>query len=348
MRGNTFGNLLTLTSFGESHGPALGAVIDGCPAGIALDAQDFSAQLNRRRPGQSDITTGRAEADEPQILSGVFEGKTLGSPICVLVHNRDARSRDYDPNYYRAGHADRVWQEKYGHRDHRGGGRASGRETLCRVIGGVVAEKILPPQVSIVGFTRQIGQLRAEDVPSELTRAQVDAHQTRCPDPTVAEAIAQELRACKAQGDSRGGIIELWIDGLPMGLGEPVFRKAKNLLPNAIMSVGAVVGCTLGDAARDATMSGLDFHTGVSGAGPNAGISPAANGIQGGITNGERIRLLAYFKPASTVGSMATSGRHDPCIVPRAVPVLESMCALVLADLYLNAALDRVGLFMNH
>jgi chorismate synthase len=343
MRGNTFGNLLTLTTFGESHGPAMGAIIDGCPAGIELSVEDFSAQLFRRRPGQSSITTARSESDEPEILSGVFEGKTLGTPICVVVRNRDARSRDYDPNYYRAGHADRVWQDKYGRRDHRGGGRASGRETLCRVIGGVVAEKILPDSVNIVGFTRQIGGLRAADIPDELTRDLVDRHETRCPDLDIAEKISEELRRCKDEGDSRGGVIELWIDGLPRGLGEPVFRKAKNLLPNAIMSVGAVVGCTLGDAIHDAAMAGREFHTGLSGSADSAGISPAANGIQGGITNGERVRLLAYFKPASTVGSMATSGRHDPCIVPRAVPVLESMAALVLADLYLNSSLDRIS-----
>lgn len=342
MRGNSYGHFLTLTSFGESHGVGLGAVIDGCPAGIPLGPDDLQAQLSRRRPGQSKVTTGRSEADAPEILSGVFEGHTLGSPIAVLVRNTNARSEDYDPNYYRAGHADRVWEEKFGRRDWRGGGRASGRETLARVIGGVVAEKILGDDVRIVGFTKQIGEHEALEVPANLTRADVDSHATRCPDPEVANVIEHELLDCKSEGDSRGGIVELWIDGLPIGLGEPVFGKAKSRLADALMSVGAVVGVTLGDAPTDATKPGKWFHSGVSGTGADAGISPAANGIQGGITNGERIVLRAYFKPASTVGSMATSGRHDPCIVPRAVPVLEAMAALALADLALASRLDRI------
>lgn len=346
MRGNSFGEFLTLTTFGESHGPALGAIIDGVPAGIALTLEDFQRALERRRPGQSEITTSRAEPDSPEILSGIFEGVTLGTPICVIVRNQDMRSQDYDPNHYRTGHADRVWQDKYGHRDYRGGGRASGRETLARVIGGVIAEKILPPSISIVGFTRQIGTYRATDIPHTLTREDIDQHSTRCPDPNIAEKISEDLLGCKAVGDSRGGIVELWIDGVPAGLGEPVFRKTKAVLPSALMSVGAVVGVTLGDAAEDAVKPGLSFHA------PNSelpsGISSASEGLQGGITNGERIRLLAYFKPASTVGKMAKDGRHDPCIVPRAVPVLEAMVALALADLYLASHLDREDMLHRH
>jgi chorismate synthase len=341
MRGNTYGHFLALTSFGESHGAALGAVIDGCPAGIPLSEEDFAAALARRRPGQSKITTGRSEADAPEVLSGIFEGHSLGSPLTVIVRNTNARSDDYDPNYYRAGHADRVWEEKYGRRDWRGGGRASGRETLARVIGGVVAKKVLGDDVTITAFTRQVGEHVADALPTRLTLAEIDAHPTRCPDPAVAAAIEAELLACKEAGDSRGGVVEIWVDGLPIGLGEPVFGKAKSRLAEALMSVGAVAGVTLGDAVNDAATDGKSFHSGVSGTGPDAGISPAANGIQGGITNGERIILRAYFKPASTVGSMATSGRHDPCIVPRAVPVLEAMTALALADLALAARLDR-------
>ncbi len=344
MRGNTFGNFLTLTTFGESHGVALGAIIDGCPAGIPISVEEIQHELNRRRPGQSKLTTSRGEKDQAEVLSGIFEGHTLGSPIAVIVRNHDARSRDYDPNYMRAGHADRVWQEKYGRRDWRGGGRASGRETLGRVIGGVIASKILPPEVRITGFTRQIGTIIAQDLPDELTRDLVDAHPTRCPDLDAAQAMSEDLIACKQEGDSRGGVAEIWVDNIPMGLGEPVFYKAKSALIGALTSVGAVVGATLGDAHEDARTPGKQFHKGVSGAGAEAGLSPAANGIQGGITNGQRIRLLVYFKPASTVGSMATSGRHDPCIIPRAIPVLESMVALTLADLYLanqSATLSR-------
>lgn len=335
MRGNTFGQFLTLTTFGESHGVALGAIIDGCPSGIKLSVEDIQHELDRRRPGQSKLTTSRQEGDNAELLSGVFEGHTLGSPIAVIVRNHDARSKDYDPNYFRAGHADRVWQDKYGRRDWRGGGRASGRETIGRVIGGVVASKILPEGVNIVGFTRQIGTIEATNLPDTLTRDIVDQHPTRCPDLDAAKRMEEDLLACKEAGDSRGGIAEIWVDNIPRGLGEPVFFKAKSALIGALTSIGAVVGATLGDAHHDAQTPGQLFHKGISGSGKDAGISPAANGIQGGITNGERIRLLVYFKPASTVGSMATSGRHDPCIIPRAIPVLESMVALTLADLFL-------------
>ena len=338
---NTFGNLLRLTSFGESHGPAMGAIVDGVPAGIPLAPEDLVVQLARRRPGQSAITTDRDEEDLPTILSGVFEGETLGTPICVVIYNEDARSKDYDQKHYRAGHADRTWQEKFGHRDYRGGGRSSGRETASRVIGGVIAEKILPDEMNIVGFTRQVGEHRAESLPDQLTRERVDQHETRCPDPEVAETIREELMDCKERGDSRGGIIELWIDGVPMGLGEPVFRKLKNTLGGAMLSVGAVTGVSLGDAPKDVTESGFAFHDGEAGYGPGAGISPSSNGIQGGISNGERIRLLTYFKPASTVGDMSKKGRHDPCIIPRAIPVLESMAALVMADHFLEYQLNR-------
>jgi chorismate synthase len=339
MRGNTFGDFLTLTTFGESHGPALGAVIDGCPAGIPLGVEDFAAALRRRRPGQSSVASPRKEADEPEIVSGLFEGRTLGTPICVIVRNEDARSGDYDPKTYRTGHADKVWEEKYGIRDYRGGGRASGRETVGRVIGGVVAEIILPPSVRIVGFTRRVGCIDAVAVPESLSRELVDAHPTRCPDPEAAERIAAELLACIDTGDSRGGIVEIRIDGVPEGLGEPVFRKTEALLAQAFMSIGAVSGVMMGDAIADAVRDGLDLH-GV-GSEIREGISRASRGIQGGITNGERIVLTAIVKPTSTIGKMAISGRHDPCIVPRVIPVLEAMAALVLADLYLAARLDK-------
>ncbi len=343
MQANSFGDLLTLTTFGESHGPAMGAVIDGFPSGVAVDVdRDIQPHLNRRRPGQSKVTTSRSEADKAQILSGVFEGKTIGSPIAVIAWNKNARSKDYDPNYYRAGHADRTWEEKYGHRDYRGGGRASGRETLCRVIGGSFARLLLPDEVSIVAFTRRIGEMEAKDIPDQLSLQRVDQHPTRCPDLEVADQISETLTRCKQEGDSRGGVIEVWVDGLQPGLGNPVFKKMKNRLASAFMSVGAVVGTGLGDAPADSMARGQDFHTGIAGSGPDAGVSPAANGIQGGITNGERIAMRVYFKPASTVGSMAKKGRHDPCIVPRAVPVIEAMAALVIGDHFLARRLDRI------
>ncbi len=339
MPGNTFGHLLTLTTFGESHGAALGAVVDGCPAGIPLALDDIRAALARRRPGQSTIASPRAEADEPEILSGVYEGVTLGTPIAVLVRNTDQRSHDYENLPARAGHADLAWERKYGVRDPRGGGRSSGRETLGRVIGGAIAERILPTGLRIVAFTRAIGTHTALDVPDTLDRTTVDAHATRCPDPAVAARIEEDLIACTRDGDSRGGIIELRIDGAAVGLGAPVFRKAKSELTAALMSIGAVTGVTLGDAFADAALTGAMFHS--NDTVTDAGWELRAHGIQGGITTGERITLRCAVKPVSTIGSLARAGRHDPCIVPRVIPVVEAMAALVLADLHLAARLDR-------
>ena len=336
MRGNTFGEFLILTSFGESHGPALGAVIDGCPAGVPLSVDDFRVALRRRRPAQSAVASQRTEDDEPELLSGIFNGQTLGTPIAVLVRNSDARSSDYRPDEYRAGHADSVWEAKYGVRDYRGGGRASGRETLARVIGGAVAEKLLPGDLRIVAFTQQIGGIVARDIPEELTRAFVDMHETRCPDAVAAEAMRASILLCKAEGDSLGGIVELRVDGVPAGLGEPVFRKTKALLAGALMSIGAVTGLEMGDAFADAALRGSQYH----GSADLQGFSERAAGIQGGITNGQRIVLRVAVKPVSTLGAMARSGRHDPCIVPRVIPVIEAMTALVLADLYLARRLD--------
>jgi chorismate synthase len=340
MRGNTFGHFLSLTTFGESHGTAVGAVVDGCPAGIPLAVGDFTAALQRRRPGQSVVTSSRNEEDIPAILSGVFEDCTLGTPICVIVRNTDARPADYRRSTLRAGHADKTWDDKYGIRDYRGGGRASGRETIGRVIGGVIAEKILPPSVCIVGFTRQIGGIEVLQLPDDLTRHIVDAHPTRCPDLDAAARIEADLLSCKAEGDSRGGIVEVRIDGALAGLGEPVFRKAKSELAGALMSVGAVAGVVLGNAPEEVMLSGKLFHD--TSQSPREGVSLRSHGMQGGMTNGERITVLAYVKPTSTLGEQALRGRHDPCIVPRIIPVLEAMAALVLADLMLAARLDRI------
>lgn len=340
MRGNSFGNYFVLTSFGESHGAGLGAVIDGCPAGVPLSIDHISSALLRRRPGQSPVTSSRQELDAPEILSGVWEGRTLGTPIAVLVRNTDVRSEDYDPAVFRTGHADRVWDEKYVHRDHRGGGRSSGRETIARVIGGAIAERVLPENVSIVGFTRQIGHFLLSSTPSTITRADVDLYSTRCPDAGMNAAIEEELLRLREDGDSVGGIAEIHIDGVPSGLGEPVFAKAKSQLTAAMMSIGAVSGVSLGDAFIECLMPGSEFHAPVEGGHP--GIALRSYGIQGGITNGERIVLRVAVKPTSTVGDMARSGRHDPCIVPRIIPVLESMSALVLADLMLAMRLDNL------
>jgi chorismate synthase len=331
---NTFGTLFRLTTFGESHGPALGAVVDGCPAGVALDAASIQAALDRRRPGQSAVTTARVEADQVEILSGVFEGKTLGTPIAAIVRNTGQRSADYEAlrTTDRPGHADAVWRERFKHRDHRGGGRTSGRETLSRVIGGAIAEALLArelPAVRVVGWVSQVGELVAATPAESLTRAQVDAHQTRCPDPAIAEVIAERLIRAKAEGDSYGGSIDVRIEGLPVGLGEPVFDKLKSLLAQAVASVGAVTGVWWGPSDLMSVLSrpGSQFH----------GDALSYGGIQGGLSNGRPVSLRVMFKPPSTLGETAKAGRHDPCILPRAVPVMEAMVSLVLADLWLRA-----------
>lgn len=340
MRGNSFGNLFVLTGFGESHGTALGAVVDGCPSGVQLTTSDIAKALRRRRPGQSVLTSARAEEDKPEILSGILDGRTLGTPIAVVVRNHDARSSDYDPDLYRTGHADSTWEQKYGMRDYRGGGRASGRETIARVIGGAIAERALPASVHITCFARQIGHIIAPQVSETLTRAEVDAFPSRCPNAEADVAIAEELLRLREQGDSVGGIVELRMDGVPAGLGEPVFRKAKSELTSALMSIGAVTGVSLGEAFTEALLPGSAYHIPVEGA--PRGTDVRSYGIQGGITNGERIVLRAAVKPVSTIGSMAREGRHDPCIIPRIIPVVESMAAMVLLDLWLAARLDRI------
>lgn len=330
---NTFGTLFRLTTFGESHGPALGAVIDGCPAGVVLAREWIQRALDRRRPGQSALTTARAEPDQVELLSGVYEGKTLGTPIAAIVRNRDQRSQDYAALQHqpRTGHADAVWLERFKHRDHRGGGRSSGRETLSRVIGGAVAEALLArelPAVKVVAWVSQVGPHKAPAPALGLTRAQVDLHPTRCPDADTAELISRAILEAKGEGDSLGGTIDLRIEGLPVGLGEPVFGKLKALLASAIGGVGTVTGIVWGpdDLQSAIAQRGKQFHA----------SKESYGGVQGGMSNGEPVQLRTYLKPASTLGETAKAGRHDPCILPRAVPVLEAMTSLVLADLYLH------------
>lgn len=330
---NSFGTLFRLTTFGESHGPALGAVVDGCPAGVLLDAAAVQAALDRRRPGQSALTSRRDEADRVEILSGLFEGKTLGTPIAAIVRNQDARPEDYDrlKDWDRPGHADAVWRARFKHRDHRGGGRTSGRETVSRVIGGAIAEALLArelPEVRTVGWVSQVGRIASAEPDGGLSRAAVDAHPTRCPDAVAAEAMAAAIREARERGDSLGGSVDLRVTGLPVGLGEPVFGKLKARLAEAIAGVGAVSGLSwgpadLGDLLR---LPGSEFHA----------REDSYGGIQGGLSNGRPLRLRAWLKPPATLGATAKGGRHDPCILPRVVPVLEAMVSLVLADLWLQ------------
>lgn len=334
---NTFGRLFRLTTFGESHGPALGAVVDGCPAGVALPVARLQAALDRRRPGQSALTSTRAEADRIEVLSGVFEEKTLGTPIAAIVRNRDQQPQDYArlATEDRPGHADAVWRERFSHRDHRGGGRSSGRETLSRVIGGAIAEAMLErelPQVRTIAWVAQVGSIAAPPPGPNLTRVEVDAHPTRCPDPEVAAQMAHAILAAKAAGDSLGGLVGLRIEGLPVGLGEPVFDKLKARLADALVGIGTVSGLWWGpiDLAARAATSGRAFHARAMEA------REVYGGIQGGLSNGERVELWLLGKPPATLGEHARAGRHDPCVLPRVVPVVEAMVSLVLADLWLQ------------
>lgn len=335
---NTFGRLFRLTTFGESHGPALGAVIDGCPAGVALPRERVQAALDRRRPGQSALTTSRQEPDSVELLSGVYEDKTLGTPIAAIVRNQDQRSQDYAPlqKADRPGHADAVWRERFKHRDHRGGGRTSGRETLSRVIGGAVADALLErdlPECRIVAWVSQIGPHVAAAAAPTLRRSDVDAHPTRMPDVKVREIAGQAIADAKVRGDSFGGTIDLRVVGLPVGLGEPVFAKLKSELAGAFSSIGAVAGVQWGNEQLLESLSrpGSEFHQAKS----------AYGGIQGGLANGEPVEARVLFKPPATLGDLAKAGRHDPCILPRAVPVIEAMASLVIADLYLHFAARR-------
>lgn len=323
MASNSFGSLLRVTTFGESHGLSLGVVIDGCPPGIALKEADFLPELARRRPGQSAITTARKEEDAPVIVSGVFEGKTTGMPITVLVENTNQKPEAYEKlrNVFRAGHADEVFASKYGHRDHRGGGRQSGRETVARVIAGVVARKILPKTTHIIGHTVQIGPLEAKVFKPEM----IEKNPVRCADPKVAKTMEAFILQRKSEADSVGGLIEIRVVKPPKNLGDPVFDKLKARLAHAVMSIGAVTGFSYGAGFRTADMRGTEY------------VKDEENfgGILGGISTGEDIILRLSIKPASSIGQVAKEGRHDPCIVPRVIPVAEAMVAIVLADCYL-------------
>lgn len=323
MASNTFGNLFRITTFGESHGIALGVVIDGCPAGITLSEKDFLPDLARRRPGQSAVTTARQEADAPTILSGVFEGKTTGMPIAVTVQNTNQKPEAYEKlrSEFRVGHADATFASKYGHRDHRGGGRQSGRETVARVIAGVVAKKILPKNLRIIGHTVQIGSLEAGAYKPET----IEKNPMRCADPTVAKKMEAYVLKLKSEANSVGGLIEIRVKNPPKDLGDPVFGKLKSRLADALMTIGAVTGVSYGAGFRTAGMEGKDYVKNTENFG----------GMLGGISTGDDLILNISIKPASSIGQVAKEGRHDPCIVPRVIPVAEAMVALVLADCYM-------------
>lgn len=327
---NTFGKLFRLTTFGESHGVGLGCIVDGCPANIPVDEELLLSQLDRRRPGQSKITTSRPESDTPEILSGIFQGRTLGTPVAMMVRNKAQKSSDYDEikRQPRRGHADQVWRDKFGHVDHRGGGRSSGRETVSRVMGGWLAECLLGymfPQMKIAAFVSQVGKVSMSSEGREAiwSRQQVDAFESRCPEREVALQISELLAQAKEAGDSYGGEIILRISGMPQSLGEPVFYKLQNYLAGAISSIATINSVNWNELPLD--IPGSQFHV----------EENDYSGINGGISNGKNLIFRIATKPVSTIGDVARKGRHDPCILPRAVPVVESMAALALADLAL-------------
>jgi chorismate synthase len=349
--GNTFGHLFRVTTFGESHGGAVGAVIDGCPPRLEISAAEIQVELDRRRPGQSKITTPRKESDTCEILSGVFEGKTLGTPIAILVRNQDTRPQDYDEMSfkYRPSHADATYDAKYGIRNWQGGGRSSARETIGRVAAGAIAKKILHlvAGVEIVAYVKRIKDLEAVIDPDTVTLEQVESNIVRCPDAECAERMIESIERVRRDGDSIGGVVECVARNVPRGLGDPVFEKLEADLAKAVMSLPASKGFEIGSGFAGTLLTGSE-HNDEYYIDENSEIRTRTNrsgGIQGGISNGENIVLRVAFKPTATIRkeqrtvtdrkeetTLAGKGRHDPCVLPRAVPMVEAMVALVLCD----------------
>ena len=344
MPGNTFGQVFRLTSFGESHGAAIGGVVDGCPAGLELDAEAVQAELDRRRPGSTPLGTARNEADRVEWLSGVLEGRTLGTPIAFLIRNTDAKSSDYDTlkDVYRPGHADKTWEDKYGLRDHRGGGRSSARTTAACVVAGAIARQLLAQLgVQVSGYVSRVGEVGLDHVPTDLIA--VWRSDVRCPDPGTAARMTVVIEQARSQGDSLGGVVSCVVRGVPAGLGEPVFDKLEADLAKAMLSINASKGFQIGSGFAAATMRG------------SAHNQMPQGGIQGGISSGEEISFDVAFKPPSTIAqaqqttnrsgkavTLEAKGRHDPCVVPRAVPIVEAMACMVLADHLLRQRSARV------
>lgn len=348
--GNTFGRLFRITTWGESHGGGVGVVIDGCPPNLEVTSGEIQAELDRRRPGQSRITTQRKEEDRVEILSGVFEGRTLGTPISLIVRNRDARSKDYEEMRvkYRPSHADYTYQAKYGVRDWKGGGRASARETIGRVAAGAIARKILHQTlgVEVLAFVKRVRGLEADIDPDVVTRDQIESNIVRCPDSRIADQMIEQIEQARKDGDSLGGVVEAVARNVPPGLGEPVFDKLEANLGKAILSLPACKGFEIGSGFAGTKLTGSSHNDPFYNDGERIRTrTNRSGGIQGGISNGENIVVRAAFKPTATIlrtqetvdihGKPATlsgRGRHDPCVLPRAVPMVESMIALVLAD----------------
>ena len=350
---NTIGKLFTFTSFGESHGKGIGGIIDGCPAGIDMDESFIQNELDRRKPGQSSIATPRKEDDKVEFLSGVFEGKTTGTPIAFVIWNQNQHSTDYDhlKEVYRPSHADFTYQQKYGIRDHRGGGRSSARETAARVVAGAVAKLVLKTKgVEITAYTSQVGHIAMTQTVDTVDLTLTESNIVRCPQQDVAEQMIEYIKELKKSGDSIGGIISCIIKGLPVGLGEPIFDKLQARLAAAMLSINASHGFDYGRGFEGVSLRGSQMNDSFIKTGDK--ISTKTNnsgGIQGGISNGEEVYFRVLFKPVATISKkqetldihtneveLEAKGRHDPCVLPRAVPIVEAMAAITLLDLYLT------------
>ena len=352
--GNTFGHLFRVTTWGESHGDAVGVVVDGCPPRLPLPVEEIQRELDRRRPGQSEITTQRREGDKAEILSGVFEGLTLGTPILIGVWNEDARGRDYEHmrTMFRPSHADYTYRAKYGIRNWKGGGRASARETIGRVAAGAIARKVLAQElgVEIVGYVKQVWNLKAEVDADTVSASDVESNVVRCPDQDIAVQMIERIKEARKDGDSLGGIVEVVARSVPVGLGEPVFDKLEADLARAMLSLPACKGFEVGSGFGGITMTGSQHNDPFYSEGGRIRTrTNYSGGIQGGISNGENIVIRAAFKPTATILKPQETvdeegnptiiegrGRHDPCVLPRVVPIVEAMMALVLVDHWLR------------
>lgn len=347
MAGNTFGTILKLTTFGESHGEAIGGIIDGCPAGVELDFEAIQTEMDRRKPGQSNIVTQRKESDIVKFQSGIFEGKTTGTPIGFIIKNKDYKSKDYShiKDVYRPSHADYVYEKKYGIRDYRGGGRSSARETACRVAAGAIAKQLIP-DIKINAFVSSVGDVFIDKPYQALDFSLTETNKVRCPDIATAEKMEAYIKEVRKEGDTIGGTITCVIQNVPVGLGEPVFDKLHAELGKAMLSINAVKGFEYGSGFCGAKMKGSEHNDIINPDGTTK--TNLSGGIQGGISNGMDIYFRVAFKPVATLMQSQQSidktgkeleikgrGRHDPCVVPRAVPIVEAMTALVITDFYL-------------
>lgn len=354
MAGNTYGTIFKLSTFGESHGKAIGGVIDGCPAGVELDLEAIQRDLDRRKPGQSAIVTQRKEPDEVEFFSGIFEGKTTGTPIGFAIHNTNQKSKDYShiKDSYRPSHADYVYDEKYGIRDYRGGGRSSARETASRVVAGAIAKQFLNP-VQIHAYVSAVGTISFNADPSTVDLSQIESNPVRCPDQAKAAEMEAYIKQIRKEGDTVGGIVTCVIKNVAVGLGEPVFDKLHAELGKAMLSINAVKGFEYGSGFEGTTMKGSAHNDLFNTDGSTK--TNRSGGIQGGISNGMDIYFRVAFKPVATIMqsqetitskgdtvAMQGKGRHDPCVVPRAVPIVEAMAALVLADFKLLKPTNRI------